>query len=385
MAGRRWRKTTMAMHPAIECALRGDLIFWGAPTYDQARIGWDEIDHACGDMAEFRLTRMQIDFPSGGRITFRSLDDPKNARGHTAHGLVLEEAGYIPSSAYYDVLRPMMSDTQGWELLIGTPFGRNWFWREWMAAKDYEDSQAWQIPTLGVAIRDGALVREPHPLENPHFAFAEAVRMFETMPERTFRQEFLAEPMDDAGLVFRNVGAVSTGERQGPIEGHSYVFGVDWAKAHDWTVISVFDATTVQQVSLDRFNKIDYHFQLGRLEARVEEYKPDSIVAEANAMGEPLVEQLRRKGLPVRGFTTTSASKTKVIEALALAIERGKIRLLDDETQKAELMAFDMRRLPGGSFRYEAPSGMHDDTVIATALAWHGIGRTHAGSPFAGW
>lgn len=375
----------MAIHPAIERAVRGDLIFWGAPTYDQARIGWDEMEHACGDEAEFRLTRMQIDFPSRGRITFRSLDDPKNARGHTAHGLILEEAGYIPESAYYDVLRPMISDCQGWELMIGTPFGRNWFWREWMAAKDYEDSQAWQIPTLGVAIRDGILVREPHPLENPHFAFSEAERMYETMPELTFRQEFLAEPMDDAGLVFRNIAAVSTGKRQGPIEGHSYVFGVDWAKAHDWTVISVFDVTAIRQVCLDRFNKIDYHFQLGRLEARVEEYHPDSIVAEANAMGEPLVEQLRRKGLPVRGFTTTSASKTQVIEALALAIERGEITLLNDETQKAELMAFGMRRLPGGSFRYEAPSGMHDDTVIATALAWHGIGRTHSGSPFAAW
>ena len=376
----------MAIHPAIEQALVGCRILWAAPTYKQCRVGWDEMYHACGKVAQFRIGQMQIRFPmSGGTITFESLDDYKNVRSLGADGVIMDEAGYCPEGAYYEVIRPLISDTLGWELMIGTPFGRNWFWREWMAAKDYGDSQAWQIPTLGVAIRDGVLFREPHLLEHPTFPFSEAARMFETMPETTFRQEFLAEPMDDAGLVFRNVGAVSTGKRQKAIEGHSYVFGVDWAKAHDWTVISVFDATTIRQVCLDRFNKIDYHFQLGRLEARVKEYHPDSIVAEANAMGEPLVEQLRRKGLPVRGFTTTSASKTQVIEALALAIERGEITLLNDETQKAELMAFDMRRLPGGSFRYEAPSGMHDDTVIATALAWHAIGRTHSGSPFASW
>jgi hypothetical protein len=32
-----------------------------------------------------------------------------------------------------------------------------------------------------------------------------------------------------------------------------------------------------------------------------------------------------------------------------------------------------MERLPGGGYRYSAPSGAHDDTVIATALAWHGV------------
>jgi len=120
---------------------------------------------------------------------------------------------------------------------------------------------------------------------------------------------------------------------------------------------------------------VDYQFQVQRLKGIQERYRCNTIIAEANAMGEPLIEQLRRDGLPIRGFTTTSQSKTEAIEALALAIERAEVTLLDDETQIAELEAYDMERLPSGVFRYGAPEGMHDDTVMALALAWSGIAR----------
>ena len=45
-------------------------------------------------------------------------------------------------------------------------------------------------------------------------------------------------------------------------------------------------------------------------------------------MGEPLIEQLQRAGLPVQPFQTTNATKTSALDALALAFERGEIRIL---------------------------------------------------------
>jgi hypothetical protein len=77
--------------------------------------------------------------------------------------------------------------------------------------------------------------------------------------------------------------------------------------------------------------------------------------------------------LPVRAFQMTHASKAPLIEGLALAIERGDIRLLNEETLIGELISYGMTRLPGGGYRYSAPSGGHDDSVIALALAWHGV------------
>ena len=114
---------------------------------------------------------------------------------------------------------------------MGTPLGHNWFWRECQAAKDAPDSAFWQAPTLGVAIVDGKLVRRPHLMENSSFPFAEAERMFESLPAKTFEQEFLAAFVDDAGLVFRGVRGISTLQPGMPEAGHSYIMGVDWARS----------------------------------------------------------------------------------------------------------------------------------------------------------
>ena len=76
--------------------------------------------------------------------------------------------------------------------------------------------------------------------------------------------------------------------------------------------------------------------------------------------------------MPVQPFTTTNASKQQAIDALALAFERQDITIIPDPVLIGELQAFEAKRLPSGMLRYQAPEGMHDDTVIALALAWQG-------------
>ena len=93
-------------------------------------------------------------------------------------------------------------------------------------------------------------------------------------------------------------------------------------------------------------------------------------------MGRPNNEQLRAAGLPVRDFVSSSASKAAIVEGLAGAIERAAITLLADPVQIAELQAYEGQRTASGAVRYSAPDGLHDDTVIALALAVHGAGNT---------
>lgn len=369
-AGRRWRKTTLFMSIAVEAALAGRQWFWGAPTFDQVRIGWDEARKAVGTYASFTQQRMMAEFPRGGRIIYRSLDDPDNARGHTADGLVIDEAADVKEAAWYEVLRPMLIDTGGEAWIGGTPNGRNWFWREWINAQDRDDSMVWQAPTLGVEVTERGLVRRPHPLENPEVAFAEIENLWRTMPERVFRQEILAEFLESAGGVFRRVQEAATLQPQEPVRGHQYVMGVDWGKSNDFTVLTVIDVTSKQMVALDRFNQIDYVVQRGRLRALHERYRCTAIVAESNSMGEPIIEQLQRESLPVTGFTTTNATKAQTIEALALAFERQELGILDNPILVGELQAYEMDRTPSGMVRYGAPEGIHDDCVMSLALSW---------------
>jgi hypothetical protein len=91
-------------------------------------------------------------------------------------------------------------------------------------------------------------------------------------------------------------------------------------------------------------------------------------------MGGPVIEQLRKDGLPVTAFTTTNASRAAAIEALALAFERGSITIPNHAALLGELQAFEAKSLPSGLTRYAAPEGLHDDCVMSLALAWQGLG-----------
>lgn len=371
------------MSVAVEAAITGRQVVWGAPTYDQVRVGWDEARRAAGTAVEFNQSRMTATFPTGGRIIYRSLDDPDNARGHTADLVMVDEAGDVVEVAWYEVLRPMLMDTGGGAWIGGTPKGRNWFWREHVTAADRPDSAVWQVPTLGAVITPGGLVRCPHPLENPAIPFAEIEHLYRTVPERTFRQEILAEFIEDSGGVFRRVSDAATAPY--PVDPYigTFVMGVDWAKSRDFTVLVVLDAASKRVVDFDRFNQIDYHVQRARLKALARTWGVTTILAEQNSIGVPNIEELQRDGLPVRGFQTTNATKGQIIEGLGLAIETGEIAFPNIPQLVAELQAYEMDRLPSGLTRYGAPEGMHDDCVMALALAWEAGGHS-VGAPVVG-
>jgi hypothetical protein len=144
---------------------------------------------------------------------------------------------------------------------------------------------------------------------------------------------------------------------------------VDWARSGDYTVFTAIEGKRV--VAVDRFTNVEYAHQRSRLRAFWERYGRGPIVAEANAMGGPVVEQLAREGLPVQPFTTTNASKMAIIDALALAFERREIGIPDAPWLVAELEAFEATRTATGLVRYAAPENMHDDGVLSLALAWH--------------
>jgi hypothetical protein len=80
----------------------------------------------------------------------------------------------------------------------------------------------------------------------------------------------------------------------------------------------------------------------------------------------------------VKGFQTTASSKPPLIENLALIFERNEWQFIDDPIWTSELEAYERTVSPTtGRSSYNAPEGLHDDTVIGRALmVWR------AGQPF---
>jgi len=361
--GRRWGKTVLGGALCGNTLAQHGRVAWIAPTYKNTRPLWRWLVQATAE--DVRAKRMvvnkserSIETRRGGFLGIYSGDSIDSIRGEAFHLVVMDEAARIEETAWSDAIMPTLADFDGSAILISTPKGKNWFWYEWLRGQDASDEIAsWQASTA----------KNPSPQIRKAFEKAKG-----RVSESTFRQEWLAEFLE-GGQVFRRITEATTATALTERRGSVYVAGIDWGKHNDFTVITILDARTREQVYIDRFNQIDYAIQMTRLEAACDRFKPVAIIAERNSMGEPLTEHLHRRGLPVKPFLTTNASKAEAIDALALAFERGDIRILPHAAQTAELQAYEMERSPSGLMRYHAPDGMHDDTVMALALAWQGI------------
>ena len=358
--GRRWGKTRLGAALCTVTALNGGRAWWTAPSYPMSVVGWRLIKRLALQIpgVDIRRAERSITFPTGGEIWVRSADNPDSLRGEGLDFVVLDECAFMKEEAWSEAIRPALSDRQGRAMFISTPKGRNWFWRLWQRCQDGHDIDwhGWQLPTS----------------DNPYIADDEIEAARKGSTEKIFQQEYLAMFLEDAGGVFRRVMDAATATAlDGGKEGRQYIIGADWGRSNDYTVFTVIDVESKEMVYGDRFTQIDYNIQAGRLKALYNRF-PGSIIAEYNSMGGPIVERLQMEGLPVTGFTTTNKTKEVLIRGLESAFENGEIRILPDPILIGELQAYEQERMAMG-WRFGAPEGMHDDTVISLALAWSGL------------
>ena len=354
--GRRWGKTFMSGLYALTVAQHGGAVAWVAPTFKNSRPMWRFCEAAVNPQAVTVLrAEREIEFPSGGRIGIYSADNDVSIRGEAFDLVIVDEAAQIKAETYTDVIMPTIADRDGRILLISTPKGRNWFFQEWLRAK--QDGAAWNAPSNA----------NPMPTIQRAYAMAR-----ERVAQRTFLQEWDAQFIED-GSFFVNVEQNATATRQDrAVAGHEYTIGVDWARSSggDYSVFVVLDATTREMCEMVRLNGMPFDAQLSRLRALWDRFGQCGIIAESNSMGLPLIERLQSDGLPVTAFTTTAGSKHEIMTALQLAIEQNDLKLLNDPALIGELQAFEVKQRAGLP-AYGAPDGMHDDTVIALGLAYH--------------
>jgi phage FluMu gp28-like protein len=294
-----------------------------------------------------------------------SLDSPDSGRGRAYALVVLDEAALIPNleTAWQESIRPQLTDYQGGAWFLSTPKGtQNYFHTLYQRGQDARqaDWASWQMPTSS----------------NPFMPAAEIEAARADLTDLAFAQEYLAQFVSWAGAVFRRILEAIA---EAPANVPAAIIGVDWGRTSDYTVFTAL-AAGGQVLAIDRFRGLEYSLQRGRLQAFHERLGGRAyIIAEYNSMGGPVVEQLQRDGLPVAAFNTTNASKAAAVEALALAFERGSIRIPNDPVLIGELQAFEGKPLPSGLMRYAAPEGGgHDDMVMSLAIGWAALGAMQA-------
>jgi hypothetical protein len=355
--GRRWGKNILLQDLSVESALANrQPCAWAAPTYKTLTEDWKMLTNILAPVTEHRSEQeKQLRLVGGGVLDMWSLDNADSIRGRKYARFMVNEAAFVSDlmNSWNMVIRPTLIDLKGDAYFSGTPKGMNGFWQ--LYNMHGEEWANWQMSSYS----------------NPHIPASELDALRLTMTERAFQQEILAQFLDDGGGVFRGVRkqATATALTQG-LPGHQYVMGVDWGRSNDATVFCIVDTSTFECVYKDRMTDTDFANQRLRLMALSQKFNQAPGLVETNSIGQPQLEDLQRQGLPLTGFLTTNASKAQIIDALALAFEQEKIHIPEDEVLIAELMAYEAERLPSGLLRYGAPEGMHDDCVIALALAW---------------
>ena len=106
-------------------------VFYVAPTYRQAKqIVWKKLKKKLVELKwakKVNETELSILLKNGSTISLKGADNFDSLRGVGLDFVVLDEFADIDPDAWYEVLRPALSDRQGSALFIGTPKGKgNW-------------------------------------------------------------------------------------------------------------------------------------------------------------------------------------------------------------------------------------------------------------------
>jgi phage FluMu gp28-like protein len=335
-----------------------------SPIFAQSKKSFVDLAKATGGnnplIKSTNASELIMTFWNGSTIRMLSAESGSNLRGITVSGLcVLDESAFIEESVWTEIIRPATMILGKKVLFISTPFGSNWFKKiyEWGEDKAYPEWASYRIT----------------PEDNPYLNKDDLETARLTVPSNTYLQEFLGMFIDGTGSVFEKYGECSIlpGLASEPQEGRRYYAGLDLAIQEDFTVLIVFDDRG-HLVDFFRQNRTSWEEIIDEVTYRIKKWNAHTLV-EKNSIGSVVFEALSKKAPQlVEAFTTTQTSKQDLIEALKLAFTRHEIKMPNEDVLPdlhTELSVFTYKMLAGGKISYSAPSGLHDDCVVALALA----------------
>jgi len=350
MCGRRFGKSELSQILGITEALKGGSVAYVTPTYGLAQVFFERLTKTLP--FKNNISKLKIYCPNEGSIEFFTGERLDNLRGRKFHLVIIDEAAFISDleDGWNNSIRPTLTDYEGRAVFLSTPRGKNFFYSLFMKQGE-NDWQSFKFSTY----------------DNPHINPREIDEARIQLPEVVFNQEYLADPAENSANPFGNAFIRRCIK---PMSAQPIVcYGIDLAKSVDFTVIVGLD-NAGNVAYFDRF-QLDWH----NTKETIKRLPPAPIIVDSTGVGDPILEDLLREGVNIEGLKFTSQSKQQLMEGLASAIQQGRIGFPEGVIVE-ELDVFEYQFTANG-VRYSAPSGFHDDCVMALALAWqnHNIKR----------
>ena len=336
-----------------------------------------------------RQTRTLVRFRNGSKIKALPCGKGKGIRGETAHFVIMDEASFIPDDVIGGAILPMLATTDGTAIMLSTPYDRSHiFYRAFT-------SPNWSRYSYPTSI-------------NPTVKQEFLDEQRELIGEKRFRQEFLAEFVDDDRAYFPQallrscIHACSLNEKctycdivtsEESLTNYVQRGGVSLYGGYDpGGNVDYAAFICVEKTSNGKFRVLMVKTYLAQSQGKKVEdeniytrftlsisdldkkLKMRKLLVDQTGVGQPIVEHCKDLKLRAEGLTLTQKTKEELLSKLRILFEQGKIILpsADRETLQnilSSLNCIEYDRTQSGGRTFHHPQGTHDDIAYALALA----------------
>ena len=194
ITGRRFGKTFLAINELAKFASKPNQKVWYvAPTYRQAKaICWNVLKEKMiyhKWVKNINHSDLTITLKNNSTITLRGSDNEQSLRGVGLNFLCIDEFADVSQEAWFEVLRPTLSDTKGHALFCGSPRGfGNWSYELFKQGETNKEWASFKYTTI-----EGGNVDED-----------EVEQAKQDLDIRTFQQEYEATFVNYSGMIYYN-------------------------------------------------------------------------------------------------------------------------------------------------------------------------------------
>ena len=298
-----------------------------------------------------------ITLKNGSTLKFYSAQNADAVRGETIDYLVMDEFSIYPNTVFNECVRPALATRPNAKtFIISTPRGKG-EWYNLFNRGLSKDFPKWKSFTLSS-------------WDSPYIDREFLEDFKNTVSEKIYRQEILAEFIDDAGALFENIRSNILRTQAKPT---NYNFaGIDIGFKNDYTILTVVNQNNEILETL-RFNDETCNFLTAakRIHDVLKKYNWPLTYIEINKW-DSVYTYLKELNTPnLHTLVTSSGNKNQMIENLINLFKLNDIKITDDEVLIKELEVFEYEyNIRTKNISYSAPEGLHDDHVMSLAITF---------------
>lgn len=361
-AGRRFGKSMLALNWIVKqlvnnCHTRGLLV---SVNHSQVKTLLYDLEGAFSDLGIIKQVNKSdkiVYFNNGSILKCFVASNHDRIRGERVDYAVLDEFAMYDNGAWEASIQPTLAtSTRPKVLFISTPRGRGLWYN--LFNLGYDLNSTWRNFTASSQ-------------DNPMVQSVWLDDMREQASNRIWRQEYLAEFIDDGGEVFEGLDNCLIDNY---ITTYSKLYiGIDIGIKNDYSVIYIQNEK-LETVLFERFlpgsidrcvnwlwdilKRYDYHNYFIDIETN----RFDSVYTELkNRFKEVKVNPERI----IQPTDLNHSEKNKNVEQLSVLIEQKRIKIIRDSYLISELKSFTFSFSKSNNIIYSAPQGLHDDGVMA--------------------